>query len=105
MNPFMKSFKNIGSIWVGDSGFFTLLENVSARKYEWVVLKHISKNMKSKYFIFSILDKVWRSTSIPYGCTTPPKEAVVYQSKIYWFYLDKYYEDYTIGTLYIGWMF
>jgi hypothetical protein len=104
MNPFTKSFKNIGSIWVGDSGFFTLLENVSARKYEWVVLKHISNNMQSKYFICSSLDRVWRSTNIPYGGTTPPKEAVVYKSKIYWLYLDKDYEDYPYYGYTIYWM-
>jgi len=45
MNPFTKSFKNIGSTWVGNWGLFTPLENVGARNYERVVLKHISKNM------------------------------------------------------------
>jgi hypothetical protein len=104
MNPFTKSFKNLGSIWVGDGGFFTLLENISARKYEWVVLKHISRKNQSKYFICSSLENVWRRTTIPYAGTTPPKEAVVYKSKIYWLYLDTDYDDYPRYGYTIYWL-
>jgi hypothetical protein len=60
MNPFTKTFKNIASIWVGDCGFFTLLKKLSSIKYEWVVLKHIYKQMQSMHYICSSLDRVWR---------------------------------------------
>jgi hypothetical protein len=94
MNPFTKAFKNIGCISVGYGGFFSLLQNVTANKYDWVVLKHVYKRMQSKYYICSSLDRVWRRTELPYGGTTPPKDAVFYKNKLFWLYLDKDYEEY-----------
>jgi hypothetical protein len=94
MNPFTKDFKNIGCVSVGDSGFFSLLEKVSANKYDWIFLKHVYKRMQSKFYICNSFDRVWQRTKLPYGGTTPPKDVVFYKSKLFWLYLDKDYEDY-----------
>jgi hypothetical protein len=106
MNPFMKSFKNIGSIWVGDWGFFTLLENVSARKYEWVVLKHILNNMQSNYFICSILDRVWRvQTFLMVALHLQKRQWSIKVKFIGYFWTKIMKTTLTMGTQYIGWMF
>lgn len=94
-SPFTKTFKNIGPIWIGDSGFFSLLENVSSEKYDWIVLKHIYNGMQSKFYVCSSLHRVWKRDVVPYGGTSPPKNVVFYKSKLFWLSLYKEYEDYT----------
>ena len=85
LNPFTKEFKHLGSLWVGDCGFFSLLQNVCAKKYDSVALKHVYTGMQSHYFICSSIFKCWRRTTIPFGGTTPPKEVIFYKSKMFWF--------------------
>ena len=104
LNPFTKEFKHLGSLWVGDCGFFSLLQNMSAKKYDWVALKHVYTGMQSDYFICSSIFKCWRRTTIPSGGTTPPKEAVFYKSKMFWLYLDKEYEEYPKYGYTIYWL-
>ena len=71
------------------------MENVSNKKYEWVVLKHIYDRMQSKFYVYIRHDRVWKRVDLPFGGTSPPKNGVFYKSKIFWLYLDKEYEDYT----------
>jgi hypothetical protein len=104
INPFTKSLKDIGSIWVGYNGLFTLFDHVNVRKYEWDVLKQICRKQKSNCFMCGSIDNVWRRKTIPYGGTTPPKEAVVYKSKMCWLYLDKDYDDYSRYGYTIYWL-
>jgi hypothetical protein len=104
MNPFTKAFKNIGCISVGDWGFFSLLEKVSANKYDWIFLKHVYKRMQSKFYICNNFDRVWRRKKLPYGGTTPPKDAGFYKSKLFWLYLDKDYKDYPRYGYTIYWL-
>ena len=94
MNPFTKDLKNIGRIRIGDRGFFSLLENVSSNKYDWVVLKHIYDRIQSKFYVYSSLHRVWRRADLPFGGTSPPQNGVFYRSKLFWLYLDTEYEDY-----------
>ena len=60
--------------------------------------------MQSDYFICSSIFKCWGWTTIPYGGTTPPKEAVFYKSKMFWLYLDKEYEEYPKYGYTIYWL-
>ena len=34
LNPFTNEFKHLRSLWVGDCGFFSLLQNMFAKKYD-----------------------------------------------------------------------
>jgi hypothetical protein len=103
INPFTKSLKDIGSIWVGYEGLFTLLEHVNVRKYEWDVLKHICRKQKSNYFICSSIDNIWRRKTIPYGGTTPSASTKVKFVGCIWTKIMMTTLD--MGTLYIGWLF
>ena len=94
MNPFTKALKNIGQIRIGDWGFFALLENVSNKKYDWVVLKHIYDRMQSKFNVYSSLDRVWQRVDLPFGGTSPPQNRVFYKIKFFWLYMDTEYEHY-----------
>lgn len=60
MNPLTKCFKNIGSIWVGTSHFFCLLQKNTLQKYGWLVLKHIFTMEEERFYICSSMDNVWR---------------------------------------------
>ena len=92
MNPFTKAFKNMGPIWIGEWGFFSLLENVSSGKYDCVVLKCMYDRMQSKFYVCSSIDRVWKSVDLPFGGTSTPKNGAFYKSKLFWLYVDKDYE-------------
>lgn len=64
INLFAKAFKHIGFVPVGDMFFFSLLENVSPKKYDWVVLKHVYKSMESEFYICSSLSTVWMKIKV-----------------------------------------
>ena len=77
---------------------------MSAKKYDWVALKHVYTGMESNYFICSSIFKCWRRKTIPSGGTTPPKEVVFYKSKMFLLYLDKDYEEYPKYGYTIYWL-
>lgn len=83
MNPFTKEFKNTGPIQIGDWRFLSLLENISNRKYDWVFLKHMYDKMQSKFYVCSSLDRVWQKDVVPFGGTSPPKNVVLYKTKLF----------------------
>ena len=41
INPFTKTCTFVGSLGLGDWGFFTLLRDVQQQKYHWASLKHV----------------------------------------------------------------
>ena len=57
MNLFAKVLKKLGTMWVSYESFLTLLEKVSPRKYDWLVLKHISKSMQATFYMGAYLHK------------------------------------------------
>ena len=104
INPFTKTFTYIGSIWVGEMGSFSLLENVSSWRYGWVVVKHFYLTMQSMFYTCSSLDTVWMRKIITYGSLPSPRDVVFCKSKMYWLYLDIDYDEcpkygYTIYSL------
>ncbi len=49
--------------------------------------------MDSHFLICNSFDNVWKRTKLLYGGVTPPKEAIFFEEKFYWVYLDRDYED------------
>jgi len=83
VNPFTNTFTNIRGLSFGEWGFFSLLEKFSPRKYDWVMLKHVCKNMESYFVISTSVDMVLRRMKPPFGGAIPPKEGIFHKGKFF----------------------
>jgi len=105
VNPFTKTFRNLGRLSVGEWGFTSLLEKFSPQKYDWVMLKHVCKNMESYFFIRTSVDMVWRRKKPPFGGVTPQRRLSFIKEKFLGFVYTKIMMiTFTMVTLSIGWI-
>ena len=84
INPFTKTCTFVGSLGLGDWGFFTLLKNCQQQKYHWVVLKHVYTEFQTKYFISSSIHMGWRQTCPIDGDVLWPKNPILYNQTMLW---------------------